>query len=327
MFEVFKKIFLTIIALAFIYFFVANAKPPEKHQIPAISIANYGSHPSLNETLEGMDKSFKSNGFINKANVYFYNEDVNFDTSLIPQMIDKLKAKKPKIFIAITTPIAQAAKNAMKETPILFVNVTDPEETGLAGKDQKNIMGISDRQDMSLLLSFAQKLLPHATKVGVLYSTGEANDIAMVKLLKKAADKIGMQVIDVPLEHSRDALSRVRTLKGKVDFIYTGPSGVVQTSLPAIAVSADELNIPIINFNKGAVLDHQVLASFGVSYQKIGAKVGPIVAEFMKGTMTVEDVGIIHPGPEEHESYISKRKASQLSVTIPQNIQTLHIIE
>ena len=48
---------------------------------------------------------------------------------------------KKDVVVAITTPSAQAAFNNLKDMPIVFSGVTDPESAGLI---RKNITGVSD---------------------------------------------------------------------------------------------------------------------------------------------------------------------------------------
>ena len=47
----------------------------------------------------------------------------------------------------------------IKDIPVVFANVTDPVSAGLASsKLNNNITGASDRQDLTLMLKFAQQL-------------------------------------------------------------------------------------------------------------------------------------------------------------------------
>ena len=76
-------------------------------------------------------------------------------------MLRKLKASNPKLLVAISTPIAQATKNMIKDIPIVYADVTDPVEAGLYNPNEStNITGASDKQDLKLMLKFATELLP-----------------------------------------------------------------------------------------------------------------------------------------------------------------------
>lgn len=200
------KFSLLIVIIVSLFSFIALHY---KHntKLPIIAVANYGPHSSLEESIAGIKAELTQLGFIEGKNIKYLISDVNFDLSLIPQMISTLKHKKPAIMVVIATPIAQFAKHAIKNIPLVFNAITDPVTVGLLKKPNSsfdNITGASDKQNLQVLLTFAKQILPNATRVGVLYATAEANDLALIKMLKKAANKMHMQVIAIPIDEPRD---------------------------------------------------------------------------------------------------------------------------
>ena len=270
-FSIGRKFVITVaIVLVTVLIIIASWSKLEK--LPVVAIANYGPHASLQETIEGIREQLQDE-------VVFKIADVNFDQTLIIQMLHKLKANKPKVIVTIGTPITQAAKNLIKDVPIVFAAVTDPIEAGLvtaSNKPHKNITGVSDQQDLKLFISFVKTLMPDVKTVGLLYATSEANDAALVKMMQTAAELYDMEVLPVSVEHSRDIPLRMQLFNGNVDLIYVGVSGTIQPSLPAIVASADRMQIPVFNVNEDAVLNHYVVGSFGVNYRKLGNHVATI---------------------------------------------------
>ena len=198
------------------------AYQPSSSKLPIIAIANYGSHASLNESIQGIKDGLLSKGFKDQENIQIHILDVNFDLTLIHQMLSKLRASRPKAIIVVGTPIAQSAKNTINDIPIVFTDITDPVAAGLLQTPlvtQGNITGASDRQDLRVLLTFAKKILPQSKRVGLLYATSEANDIALVEMMKSAAKDLQIEVICIPIDHARDVPFRMQALKGKVDFM------------------------------------------------------------------------------------------------------------
>lgn len=319
-----KKILIAIVAIFILSLFFINQKNPH---IPLVSIANYGPHPSLQETIDGIKSELEKMGYIEGKNIRYEITDVNFDTSLIIQMLTKLKASKPTVLVAISTPIAQVAKNLIKSIPVVFTDVTDPESAGLVTTDENNnITGVSDQQNLSFMLDFALKLLPNAKTVGTLYSSGEANDFAMVEMLKKVAAKAGLQVIAIPIEHSRDTNTRIQSFKGEVDFIYTGSSGVVQSALPMIISRAESMKLPHFNFNSEEVKTNNALASYGVSHFQVGVNTAIIIHRILNGE-NPSDIPIIHPKVSDHTGFISVKRANKIKLHIPENLTNITIIE
>ncbi|MBA8667480.1 ABC transporter substrate-binding protein [Holosporaceae bacterium 'Namur'] len=303
-------------------------KQREKSDLPVIAIANYGSHSSLHEIISSIKTELSRLGFKEGEQINFEIADVNFEPTLIMQMLTKLKATNPKIVIALTTPVAQAAKSIFKDTPLIFTGITDPAEAGLINNSpdaRNNITGASDRQDLKLMLKFAEELLPHAKKIGMLYSTSEANDLALVKMMSEAAKIHNMEILLVPVEQTKDIPFRMRTFKDKADFIYVGVSGIIQPALPAIISSADQMKIPVINADSDAVKKHLLLGSYGVNYTKVGINTAQIAGRILAGEK-VENIAPIYPSKNDHSGFVSKQKADKLAITLPQYIEHVEVL-
>ncbi len=299
----------------------------KNNDLPIIAIANYGPHSSLLETIDGIKKELTNLGYIENKNIRYEISDVNFETSLIIQMLGKLKASKPKLIVAISTPIAQAAKNMIKDIPVVFADVTDPIEAGLHTPNIiSNITGASDKQDLTLMLKFAKELLPMAKKIEILYSTGEANDLSLVNMLKKSAKDFDLEVVAIPVEHNRDVISRMRAFKDSVDFIYTGSSGAIQASLPAIVNTAESMGLPLFNFNDKEVLSHNALASFGVTHEQVGTNAAKIIHRIFNGEKPGK-IEPVYPGKSDHAGFISAKRAAKIGLDIPKDLMNITIVK
>lgn len=327
----YKKIFITfsiVLASIGILFFISN-KNAQKTDIPLVAIANWGPHSSLDDSIKGVKEGLEKQGFIEGKNVRFQITDAGFDTGLIPQMIMQLKSMHPSVMIALATPVAQFAKNSVKEIPLIYNVVTDPIEAGLLleeNKPNENMTGSSDKQDLELFLDFVRKLIPQAKRIGILYSTSEANDLALVKMMKEAANKKGMTVVALPINQARDVPMQMKMFQDKVDLIYVGASGPIQPTLPAIVSEADRMKIPVFNVNEDAVKKNQVLASFGVDYKRVGVNAGELAARILKGEK-VSELNPIYPTAQDHHGYVSKEKAKELNIKIPSALVNTEIVE
>jgi putative tryptophan/tyrosine transport system substrate-binding protein len=321
------KILAAIVATALIALAINSNSRNKNNDIPLIAIANYGPHSSLQETIAGIKDELTRLGYIENENIRYELSDVNFETSLIIQMIQKLKASKPKLLVAISTPIAQAAKNMIKDIPVVYADVTDPEEAGLyIDGAATNITGASDRQDLRLMMNFAKQLLPEATKIGVLYSIGESNDLSLLKMLKANAKTFNLEVVAIPIEHTRDVISRMRVFKNNVDFIYTGSSGAIQASLPAIVNTAESMKLPLFNFNDKDVISHNALASYGVTHTQVGTNAAKIIHRIFNGEKP-GDIEPVYPSKSDHAGFISAKRAERIGLVIPKELTNVTIVK
>jgi putative tryptophan/tyrosine transport system substrate-binding protein len=321
-----KSIIIIAISLAII---AALLYVQPKNNLPIIAIANYGPHSSLEQSIIGIKEELESQGFIENQNISYEIADVSFDPALIPQMISKLKNKSPKVMIVMTTPVAQYAKGTIHNIPLIYNVITDPVASGLIKNEtiaDKNMTGSSDRQNIDLMLEFSQKLLANAKRVGVLYSTAESNDAALIAMLKQASKSFNMEIVAIPIDQARDIPIRMEKFKNNVDFIYVGTSGPIQPALPVIAATANKMHIPIINVDSKAVKEGLVLASYGVNYKKVGINTGKLTAQILNGT-NIAKLAPIYPNTNDHSGFISKKNAQYLGITIPDNIANIEIIE
>lgn len=291
--------------------------------LPIVSIVNYGPHSSLNATITGLKEQMTKEGFIEGENIKYEIADVGFDTALIAQMISSLKSKNPQIMVALTTPVAMAAKAKIHNIPLIYSAITDPVEAGLIQEHNKpynNITGSSDMQDLYSFLLFAKTILPNAKKIGLLYATSESNDMALVNMMRLNASKLDMELLAIPVEQARDVAMRMQEFKDKADLIYVGTSGPIQPTLPTIAAEARKMHIPVFNVDTQAVKDGIALASFGVDYLAVGKNTGKLVASILQGK-SVKDLPPIYPNINDHHGIINKKLAEELGLTIPANIE------
>jgi len=301
----------------------------EKNNLPVVAIANWGAHASLEAAITGLKQELADQGFVENKTICYEIADVGFDASLIPQMITKLSSQAPKVLVVMSTPVAQFAKGAVQKIPLIYSVITDPVESGLIPKENTpghNISGSSERQDLTLLLEFSKKILPQAKRVGLLYSTGESNDQALVKMMQEAGHKAGMEVVAIGVDHAREVAMRMQGFKDRVDFLYVGTSGAIQPTLPVIAAEASKMQIPVLNAEEAAVKDGLAMASFGVNYTQVGRNAGKLVAKVLGGT-PMNQIRPLYPQEADHHGFLNKKKADLLGIKIPATLSNVTVME
>ncbi len=276
-----------------------------------IGIANFGEHPQLQQAVDGFKKALTDAGMMEGKDVVYTVSHTNFDATMVPQMLAKLKADGPKLIYAITTPVAQMAKKdfAGSGIPVVFGAVTDPVAAGLVpawDKGDEGMTGASDLQDLKAILAFTKKLLPNAKTVAMPFNPGEANDVAALELLTKEATAMGMGVVSVGIDNVNDIGPRIASLKGKADVLYLPGSNLLQPAAPAVAAAAREIGMPMVNSADGPVKDGIVLASFSINYMQVGINAGKIAAAVLKGA-DPKTIAPVKPAYEDHAPAISQK--------------------
>jgi putative ABC transport system substrate-binding protein len=318
-------VILSVVIVVTLLFF----KQPKSREVKNIAIANWGPHSSLEETIRGIQEGLVQAGYKEGEQVHFEISHVNFDPSLIGQMLAKLKASRPSLLVAMGTPVAQRAKGEIKDIPIVFTDITDPVAAGLIdeeGKAKGNVTGASDKQDLDSFMDFVLRLMPDAQRIGVLFATAEANDRALVKMMESAAAHHSMQVLAIPLDEPRDIPTRMQKFRNNVDLIYVGVSGPIQPSLPAIVSEADRMKIPVFNADAEQVRKHQAFAAFAVSYYQVGLNTAKVMVDILEGKKP-EDIAPLYPKLEDHVGVISKKRAMDLGFSLPENLRNITVVE
>ena len=93
-----------------------------------IAIANFGEHPALRAGVDGFKAELAREGFVQGKDVVFDDQHINFDRTLIPQLLTNAQSKRPALILAVTTPVAQSSIRVVtdKTIPIVFMSVVDP---------------------------------------------------------------------------------------------------------------------------------------------------------------------------------------------------------
>lgn len=286
-----------------------------------IAIANFGEVPALTAVVEGFKAEILKSGMVEGKDVVFTYNHVNFDATLIPQMISQIEATGPDLVMSVTTPVSQNVKNQLggKDIPLVFGAVTDPVAAQLVPSweaGDANMSGASDSIDLDATFAFARRLFPDAKRLGIPYNPGEANDVATLKTAEEYGPKHGFEVIAVGIDSPNDLQQRIAALAGKVDVLYGPGSSLIQQGIGAVASAANEAKIPLINLDESLVLEGSIPAAFAVSYGDIGRIAGSIALRALSGT-PLKEIKPTAPAPEDHKIVISRSAMEAIGATIP----------
>jgi putative ABC transport system substrate-binding protein len=294
---------------------------PALAQPKVVSIANFGEHPALRAAVNGFRAELVRQGFAEGRDIAFDDQHINFDRTLVPQLLANAQAKKPAMIVAVTTPIAQASIRAVtdKSIPIVFMSVVDPVVAKIVpswdrGSDTHT--GATLYPDFNASLAFVRQLLPNARRLGIPYNPGEDNDVTNMREMRAAAPRHGFEIAEVGIDTAADIPQRLQSLAGKVDAVFVIQSNLLQTSLPVIAATTQRMGVPAINTLDTPVRQHQFLAAHALSYERMGANAGRIAARILKGERPAA-IPPHRPGPEDYSIVISRRQAAQWKIDVP----------
>ena len=273
-------------------------------------------HPSLNMAREGFEERLTELGI--KYEMDYQNAGGDLGNSQI--ITEKFITNQYDMIYAISTPSAQAAQNAAKDskTPVVFTAVTDAIGAGLVDKDSKSeyITGVLDAttdENVKELLEVAKSIKNNKNATSVIYNTGEANSIAQVAQIKKVANGIGLDVIEVGISALTDIDQAMEMVGSKADSLFLISDNLLASSMDMVAQKANAKGLvtvtPIASF-----VESGALISIGIDYKQLGMDAADMAKQILVDKVAVSDI----PVSESLTlyTYINKSTAEKLSVDI-----------
>lgn len=293
--------------LLFMLMVLCIACGKEKESKVKIGITQIVEHQSLDDVRQGVIDSLKANGYgEDKIEISYKNAQGDFGTA---QMIAQEFKNTSDIVVAISTPSAQAAVNNIKDKPIFFSAITNPESAGVLAE---NVTGVSDRSPVKKQVELIKELLPEAKKIGIVYNTSEQNSFYLTDEFKREAEKNGYEVVVKGITNVNEIASALDTILPEVDVLYTTIDNTIASTYPLIIDKSKKDNKPVIGATKSYV-DQGALASEGISDYKVGYQTGEMIVRYLKG----EDIkNMKFEVVRESERYINKEVAKNFKIIV-----------
>lgn len=278
-----------------------------------IGITQFAVHPSLDAATKGFKQALKDKGIHAKYDEQNAQADMNNTQSIAKNFV----GNKVDLIFANATPSAISALNATKEIPIVFTSVTDPVGAGLVKSfDQpgKNITGTTDNHPDATgkTIGFITDEIK-ASKIGIIYNSGEQNSVVQVKQVKDLAEKKGAKLVEVSVSTSAEVKQAAESLVGRVDAIYIPTDNTVVSALESVISVANSKKIPLFvgeldSMKKGAV------AASGFNYYDIGYQSGVMAADILTGKKKPSEIPV--ELPKTLKLVINKQAAKAQGVSV-----------
>lgn len=271
---------LSAIALA-----LAAAVPFAHAADKSVAVTAIVEHQALDAVRDGVRDELKAAGYEPGKSLKFEYQSAQGNTGTAAQIARKYVGEKPDAIVAIATPSAQAVVAATKDIPVVYSAVTDPVAAKLVKNwdaSGTNVTGVSDMSPLEKHLELIKKVAPNAKRVGVIFSPGEANSVAIVEALKKIAPAAGVVIVEASAARSVDVASAAQSLVGKVDILYAPTDNNVMSAFEGIVKVAQASKLPVVAADTDAV-KRGAVAALGLNYYDIGRQTGKVVVRILNG--------------------------------------------
>ena len=292
--------------------------PAQAADSPFIGVSKIVAHPAL----DALEKGVQDGVLESFPNARFDLQNANGEMSTASSIAQKFKAQKVDIAVGIATPTAQALVNAIKDRPVLFCAVTDPEGAGLVTsvkKGEKGVTGTSDMTPVKEQILLLRRITPIKT-LGHVYSSGEANAVTLAAIARQVCKELGIRFIETTVTNSSEVKQAVQTIAGRVDGIYLSNDNTIFSALAAVTDVAMKHKIPVMSADPSSAESHDVLAAWGFDYYKMGRVTGRLAAGILKGARPVDMPTVYLTDPGDMDLLINMDVAARLGLTFPPEV-------
>ena len=283
-----------------------------------IGISQFAEHGSLDNCREGFLEGLKEAGIEEGKNLTVEYQNAQTDTGTASTIADSFVSGKVDMICAIATPCASSAYNSCLNTdiPVVYTAVSDPVSAGLANEDGTsigNITGSSDILPVEDQLKMIREMMPEAKKIGILYTTSEANSCSTIEQYKSLAGDYGFEIVDTGINTSAEIEIAATDLVSKVDCLCNLTDNTVVNALQTVLDKANNAGIPVFGSEIEQVKSGCV-ASMGIDYFQLGVETGAMAAKILKGEATAQDTNFITAS--KAELYVNTAAADKIGMKL-----------
>lgn len=280
-----------------------------------IGISQLVEHPSLDQARKGFIRAFEENGYTEGENLELDIQNAAGDQATATTIASTFASDGKDLVLAIATPAAQAAAQAITDVPVLFTAVTEPEVAGLVDSWDSpgaNITGTSDLNPVKEQIGLIKELAPDAKSVGIVYSSGEVNSDVQVELAQEAAKELGLEVKLATVSNSAEVQQATESLD--VDALYVPTDNNVVSALQSVIQIAETKQIPVV-VGEGDSVENGGLATYGLDYESLGYQTGLMALKILEDG--ADPAGMPVETLTEIQLIVNKSAAANMGVEIP----------
>jgi putative ABC transport system substrate-binding protein len=267
------------IAAAFIInLFVAEARAEKR-----IGVLLFSEENRYHETLKGFMNELEKSGY-GPTSVTYTIENAGGSKVKAGVLAKKFSSEKTDLMLTLGTSATIAVSKEIKDIPIVFSQVYDPIDSGIA-RDMKssgnNTTGASTRIPVGKIIKNLQAFAP-AGKLAVPYTPGEKNSEAVLKELQANQKKLKIKVVPVILSKQEEVAEMLSIVAPTVDAIYLTGSMIVSATVPVIVEIANKSKVVTITHIDDLVLKGALMGVCTNSYH-LGTLAGKKAVKILKG--------------------------------------------
>ncbi|MBB6260806.1 putative ABC transport system substrate-binding protein [Paenochrobactrum gallinarii] len=274
-----RSMFLALLAAT------AIATTPTMAKDVSVAVTAIVEHPALDAVRDGVKDALAEAGYKDGENYKFIYQSAQGNPATAAQIARQFVGDAPDVIVPISTPSAQAVVAATRDIPVVFTAASDPIGAQLVKTMEKpggNVTGLSDLSPVAEHVALIKEIMPNVKKIGYLYNSGETNSVSLLAVLKEAAAKEGIEIVESAATKSSEVKGAAQALIGRADVMYVPTDNTIVSALESAVTVAEEGKLPLFTADTDSVTRGAV-AALGFNYYDVGKQTGVVVARILKG--------------------------------------------
>jgi putative ABC transport system substrate-binding protein len=231
----------------------------------------------------------------------------------------ELVGLKLDVIVGVTTNAVQAAKQATKTIPIVFIGVSDPIAAELVeslARPGGNLTGFTNIAPVlsGKRLELLKETVPKLSRVAVLWDSQSPGSVPQWKETEVAATELGLQLYSMEVSSADKYEGAFKdAIKARSDAIAVTLNPVANSNQKPIADLAIKRRLPAMCAREDYV-DNGCMMSYGPSFIAEGRDAARYVDKILKGTKPAD---LPVEQPMKFDLVINLKTAKQIGLTIP----------
>jgi putative ABC transport system substrate-binding protein len=229
----------------------------------------------------------------------------------------EIREKKPSLLLAVGSEAASFCTRNIKDIPVVFCMVLDPEGNNLTGF--ANITGVSLDIPYQEHLKAMQELKPGLSRVGLIYNP--THNEKNVEKAKAAAEELGLSLVLERVYSQEDIAKVFSGLLSRVDFMWIIPDDTVSNaaSIKYMLTQTLKSAMPLMGISENYVKAGALLALIP-DYTDIGRQAAELAAKIIKEGVSPQDIAIAQA--RKTNLILNMNTASAINLDVPSSVQS-----
>jgi putative ABC transport system substrate-binding protein len=235
------------------------------------------------------------------------------------EVVQQIRSRRPDLILTIGSAATRDISAAIRDIPIVFSLVLQgagPGEDELPALGQ-NVTGASMHIPLEVQFRSLREAIPTARRFGVMYNPDATGPV--VDEAKQVAQRLGVDLVALPVRSEAEVLRAIESLEGKVDLLWSvaDPTVFTPQSVNYILLNTLRHKIPFIGLSPSYVRAGALLA-LSCDYVDVGRQSGELALQIVRGAPPKQ---VAVTAPRSVSMFLNLNTAKQLEVAISEAVR------